>query len=114
MINYKGYHKYVALKNGSRVMFRFLNEQDRDALIQMFQEAPEEEIRFLKQNVKDLRLINDWVDHIDYQKVLPLVAVELENNRFIADATLHRGKHAARHIGEVRIFISRLFRNLGL
>ncbi len=114
MINYKSYRKFVALKNGSRVMFRFLNEQDRDGLIQMFQETPDEDIRFLKQNVKDLALINYWVDHINYQRVLPLVAVELENNRFIADATLHRGKHAARHIGEVRIFISRPFRNLGL
>jgi L-amino acid N-acyltransferase YncA len=46
--------------------------------------------------------------------VLPLVAVELEGNRLVGDATLHRGKHAAKHIGEVRIFISRPFRNLGL
>jgi L-amino acid N-acyltransferase YncA len=114
MINCKGYRKFVALKNGSRVMFRFLNEQDGDALIQMFQEAPDEDIRFLKQDVKDLTLINYWVDHIDYQKVVPLVAVELEDNRFVADATLHRGRNAARHIGEVRIFIARPFRNLGL
>jgi L-amino acid N-acyltransferase YncA len=38
----------------------------------------------------------------------------MEDNRLIADATLHRGKHAAKHIGEVRIFVSRPFRNLGL
>jgi L-amino acid N-acyltransferase YncA len=43
-----------------------------------------------------------------------LVAVDLDGNRLIADATLHRGKHAAKHIGEVRIFVSRPFRNLGL
>ena len=42
------------------------------------------------------------------------MAVDLESNRLIADATLHRGKHAAKHIGEVRIFVSRGFRNLGL
>jgi L-amino acid N-acyltransferase YncA len=114
MINYKNYRKFVTLKSGVRVMFRFLNEQDREELIRMFQEAPDEDTRFLKQEVKDLTLINYWVDHIDYQKVLPLVAVELEGNRLVGDATLHRGKHAAKHIGEVRIFISRSFRNLGL
>jgi RimJ/RimL family protein N-acetyltransferase len=42
------------------------------------------------------------------------VAVDLETNRIIADATLHRGKHAAKHIGEIRIFAGRDFRNLGL
>ena len=114
MINYVAYRKFATLKNGKRVMFRFLNEQDREALIQLFQEAPEEDIRFLKQDVKDLKLVNAWVDHLDYRKVLPLVAVELENNRLIADATLHRGKHAAKHLGEVRIFVSRPYRNLGL
>ncbi len=114
MINYVAYRKFATLKNGKRVMFRFLNEQDREALIQMFHEAPEEDVRFLKQDVKDLKMVNYWIDHLNYRKVLPLVAVELENNRIIADATLHRGKHAAKHIGEVRIFVGRGFRNLGL
>jgi RimJ/RimL family protein N-acetyltransferase len=114
MINYVAYRKFVTLKNGKRVMFRFLNDQDREGLIQLFQEAPEEDTRFLKQDVKNQKLVNYWVDHIDYRKVLPLVAVDLETNHLIADATLHRGKHAAKHIGEVRIFVSRSFRNLGL
>ena len=114
MINYTAYRKFVTLKNGKRVMFRFLNEQDREGLIQLFQEAPDEDTRFLKQDVKDLKLINYWIDHMNYRKVLPLVAIDLESNRLIADATLHHGKHAAKHIGEVRIFVSRNFRNLGL
>jgi RimJ/RimL family protein N-acetyltransferase len=114
MINYVAYRKFATLKSGKRVMFRFLNEQDRDGLVQMFQEAPEEDTRFLKQDVKDLPLVNSWVDRLNYRKVLPLVAVDLENNRIIADVTLHRGKHAAKHIGEIRIFVSRAFRNLGL
>jgi L-amino acid N-acyltransferase YncA len=114
MINYVAYRKFVNLKNGKRVMFRFLNEQDREGLIHLFQEAPEEDTRFLKQDVKDLKMVNSWIDSISYRKVLPLVAVDLADNRLIADATLHRGKHAAKHIGEVRIFVSRPYRNLGL
>jgi RimJ/RimL family protein N-acetyltransferase len=114
MINYVAYRKFVTLKNGKRVMFRFLNDQDREGLIQLFQEAPEEDTRFLKQDVKDTKLVNYWIDHLNYRKVLPLAAVDLETNRIIADATLHRGKHAAKHIGEIRIFVSRAFRNQGL
>ena len=114
MINYVAYRKFVTLQNGKRVMFRFLNEQDREELVRLFQEAPDEDLRFLKQDVKDAKLVGSWVEHLNYQKVLPLVAVNLEGNLLIADATLHRGKHAAKHIGEVRIFVSRSFRNLGL
>jgi RimJ/RimL family protein N-acetyltransferase len=95
-------------------MFRFLTEQDRESLIQLFQEAPEEDIRFLKRDVKDQKLVNYWMDNLNYSRVLPLVAVDLEDNRLIADATLHRGKHAAKHIGEIRIFVSRSYRNLGM
>jgi RimJ/RimL family protein N-acetyltransferase len=114
MINYVAYRKFVTLRNGKRVMLRFLNDQDRESLAQLFLEAPDEDTRFLKQNVKDARLINYWIDHINYSKVLPLVAVDLENNKIAADATLHRGKHASKHIGEIRIFVSRAMRNQGL
>lgn len=114
MINYTAYRKFVSLKNGKKVMFRFLTEQDRDALVQMFQEAPDEDIRFLKQDVKDLKLIDSWLDHINYRRVLPLVALDLDSNKLIGDATLHRGKHAAKHIGEIRVFVARPYRNLGL
>ena len=114
MINYVAYRKFVTLKNGKRLMFRFLNEQDRDGLLQMFGEAPDEDIRFLKQDVKDQKLVNHWMDHLNYRRVLPLVAVDMDNNRLVSDATLHRGKHAAKHIGEIRIFVSRAYRNLGL
>ncbi len=114
MINYAAYRKFVTVKHGKRVMFRFLNEQDREELIRLFQEAPGEDLRFLKQDVKDTKLVSSWVQNLNYHRVLPLVAVDLEGNRLIADATLHRGKHAAKHLAEVRIFVSRPFRNLGL
>jgi RimJ/RimL family protein N-acetyltransferase len=114
MINYVTYRKFVTLKNGQRVMFRFLNAQDRENLAKLFQDAPEEDTRFLKQNVKDSKLIDYWLNNINYQKVLPLIAVNMENNVIVADATLHRGKHASKHIGEIRIFVSRPYRNQGL
>jgi RimJ/RimL family protein N-acetyltransferase len=114
MINYVTYRKFVTLRNGQRVMFRFLNSQDRENLLKLFQDAPDEDIRFLKQDVKDSKLIDYWTNNINYQKVLPLVAVNMEDNILIADATLHRGKHATKHVGEIRIFVSRPYRNQGL
>ena len=114
MFNFSTYRKFVNLRNGKRVMLRCLNAQDRESLVQLFQEAPEEDVRLLKQDVKDVELINSWIEHLNYQKVLPLLAVDLEANSLVAEALLHRGKHSARHIGEIRIFVSRHFRDLGL
>ncbi|MGA8573043.1 MAG: N-acetyltransferase family protein [Desulfobaccales bacterium] len=114
MINYPAYRKFITLRSGKRMMLRFLNPGDREGLLQLFQGAPEEDVRFLKQDVKDPKVVNYWVDHIDYHHVLPLLAVDLETNRIAADASLHRGKHSSKHIGEIRIFVSRGHRNLGL
>jgi L-amino acid N-acyltransferase YncA len=114
MFDFRTYRKFVDLRTGKRVMLRFLNEQDRERLLQLFRNAPEEDVRFSKQDVKNVELVNRWIDHLDYDRVLPLMAVDLDADCFIAEATLHRGKHTATHIGEIRIFVSRAYRGLGL
>jgi len=108
------YRKFVHLKNQKRIMLRFLHEGDRQDLIFLFQTAPDEDLRFCKYDLKDLNLLNHWLDHINSPRLLPLAAVDLEDNHLIAAATLLRGKHTANHIGEIKLFISQPFRNLGL
>ena len=114
MLNYIFYRKFVCLGNGTRVMLRLLNGQDREAFTQLFQEACDEDARFLREDFKDQKVVNYWLDFIDYSQVLPLVAVDLKGHRFVANANLHRGNHAARHVGEIRIFVAEPFRDLGL
>jgi RimJ/RimL family protein N-acetyltransferase len=112
--DYSFYRKFVPLKNQKRVMLRFLNEGDREDLISFFQNASDEDLRFCKHDLKDLNLLNHWLDHINSPRLLPLGAVDLENNQLIAAGTLLRGKHTANHIGEINLFIAKPFRNLGL
>lgn len=111
---YAFYRKLFYLKNGKRLMLRFLHEGDRAELISLFQEAPPEDLRFCKNDLTNVKLLHHWLDHLDSPRLLPLVSVDLENNRIIAAASLLRGKHTAHHIGEVKLFISKPFRNLGL
>ncbi len=114
MINHVSYRKFVTLGNESRAMFRFFNGQDRHGFTKMFQEVSEQDALLLKQDFTDPEIINYWLDHIDYRRVLPLVAVDLSANRIIASANLYKGKHTAKHIGEIRTFVSEPYRNLGL
>jgi RimJ/RimL family protein N-acetyltransferase len=111
---YSFYRKFVPLKNQKRVMLRFLNEGDRQDLFSLFQTASAEDLRFCKHDLKDLNLLNHWLDHINSPRLLPLAALDLENNQLIAAGTLLRGKHSANHIGEIKLFIAKPFRNLGL
>jgi L-amino acid N-acyltransferase YncA len=108
------YRRLIYLRNDKRIMLRFLHEGDRQDLIDLFQQASAEELRFFKHDLKNQRLLNHWLDHVHQQRLLPLVAMDLENNHLIAAATLLRGKHSAKHIGEIKIFISKPFRLLGL
>jgi GNAT superfamily N-acetyltransferase len=115
MLNHVAYRKFATLSSGKRLIFRCLNEQDWGDLIDLFQETPDEDIQFLKHDFKGRKVMNDWLDFIKYPHVIPLVAVNMENMRLIAEADLHRGQGTAKHIGEIKqIFVSRPFQGLGV
>lgn len=108
------YRKLIYLQNNRRVMLRPLHSGDRQDLISLFQRAADEDLRFFRHDLRNLRLLNYWFDHIDYSRLLPLAALDLDENWLIAAATLLKGKHSASHIGEIKLFISKPFRGLGL
>ncbi len=114
MINHVSYRRFVHLGNGERVMLRFLKESDRDSLVRLFLEARPEDTQFLKQDFTDSEEVDDLYARIDRQRVLSLVAVDLADHHLIACANLHIGKHAARHIGELSVFVAEPHRDLGL
>lgn len=115
MLNPASYRKFVSLGGHHLLMLRFLNGQDRQGFLKLFQEASQEKTHFLNHGIRDLQGVNQWLDHLDYRKVLPLVAVDLKANRLVASAHLHLwGKRAPKHIDEISVYISKSFRNLGL
>jgi L-amino acid N-acyltransferase YncA len=115
MLNNFSYRKFVTLTNGRKVMFRFINGQDHGGLTELYSEAPPEASRLMKQDVFDPEKLNEWLDHLDYCRLIPLIAIDLEGNQPIGIALLHRGQHTARHVGEIQqVFVCRPFQGLGL
>ena len=103
----------VSLQDGLRVTVRPLEPRDKVALLEFFREVPEEDRFYLKENVTAPEVIHRWTEHIDYERVVPLVA--LVDGRIVADATLHRSRSPARrHVGELRVVVDPQFRNRGL
>jgi RimJ/RimL family protein N-acetyltransferase len=106
------YRQLVTLRDGARVLLRPLTSGDRQALIDLFAVISEEERRYFRTNVKDAEIVGGWVDNLDYDRVLPIVAVI--GDRIVGDATLHFHDGPYRHIAEIRVFLAKDFRHRGL
>jgi RimJ/RimL family protein N-acetyltransferase len=106
------FRQLVTLRDGVRVLLRPLTHEDRQALIDLFAPILAEDLRYFRTNVNEQEVVGRWVDELDYEKVLPIIA--LVGNRIVGDATLHFQHGPHRHIGEVRIFLAKDFRHRGL
>jgi RimJ/RimL family protein N-acetyltransferase len=107
------FSKTIKLKDDSTVVIRPLSKQDGPALLSFFAEVPENDRLFLKEDVTKKEVIDKWINELDYDKVLPLVAEK--DSRIIGDATLHYNKYRwQQHMAEIRCVIARDFQQMGL
>jgi L-amino acid N-acyltransferase YncA len=113
-LHYSLYRKVVTLADGRPVVQRLVNPQDREALDQLVREAPAHELRFLKTEVSEPRLLQDWLDRLNYRRILPLAAVDLATHQMLGLGILARGRQAPTAVGEIEIFVSVPCRNQGL
>jgi RimJ/RimL family protein N-acetyltransferase len=105
--------KQNKLKDGTIVTLRPMVKEDEEELFRFFQKLPEELILFIRHNVKEPGVIQDWAHRINYDRVLPLLA--LVGDEIVGDATLHRVPHGwKRHIGRVRVVVSPKYQSQGL
>ena len=111
--NIEAYPKTILLRDGISVQLRPLEESDKLRLLQFFERVPEAERYYLKENVTSPEVIRAWTTNIDFERVIPLVA--LAGDEIVADATLHRSRAMARrHIGELRVVVDPEYRDRGL
>ena len=107
------YPKEVALRDGSKVMLRPVVKEDEEALYQFFKGMSKEDRLYLRDDVASREIIQGWMENIDYEKVLPILA--FEGDKVVADATLHRNPHGwMRHVGEIRMSVAGSHRGKGL
>lgn len=106
------YRQVVTLRDGVRVLLRPLIPEDKQALLDLFVAVPYEERRHMRHDINDPELISSWAEHIDYDRIFPVVAIV--GDRIVGNGTLHFGQGPARHRAEVRIFLAKDFRRRGL
>ncbi len=109
----EGYPKKITLADGASLTLRPMTRDDQYALYQFFSSLPEENRRWLGNDVTDRKLLEKWARSLNFDRVLPILAED--GDRVVANATLHFQTFGwGRHIAEVRITITPEFQRRGL
>src|SRR3990172_9290929 len=107
----KNFREMITLKDGAYILIRALINDDKQRLKDFYGAVNEEDLRYFRHYLKNGSIVEDWCDQIDYSQVLPILALAKE--RVVGSATLHFFNGPKRHIGEVRLFLSKDFRKRG-
>lgn len=109
------YRKFGTLANGKTVVIRILNRQDRMGLRNFFKQAPDEDVQFCKEDIKNLRTIDYWLNREYAHRIMALVAEDLASKQIVASLNLYRGQQAAVHVGDIQqVLVARPFQGYGL
>src|SRR3989339_699720 len=81
------YPNTASLEDGTTITLRPLLKDDEAALLAYFQSLPPGDRLCLKEDVTDPKVIENWIFEMDYDNILPLIA--LYNGQIVGDATLH-------------------------
>lgn len=105
--------KTIQLKDGTQIVIRPLTKKDGPALVKFFKAVPEDDRLFLKDDVTKKDVIARWIDELDLNRVLPMIAEK--DSAILGDATLHFYRYRwQRHMAEIRCVVAREYQKKGL
>jgi len=105
--------KTITLRDGTKIVIRPLVKEDGPALLAFFSALPDDDRQFLKEDVTKKEVIDRWIAELNFDKVLPIVAVR--DSDIIGDATIHFNTRGwQKHRAEIRCVVSRKYQRKGL
>jgi L-amino acid N-acyltransferase YncA len=106
------YREMVTLKDGVHVLLRPMTKDDCSHLLELYNPIGDDDVRYLRENVKDETVLRNWCEKLNYSKNLPILA--LVKDRAVGNGLLHMYRGPKRHVGEVQIFLAKDYRMRGL
>ncbi|MBI5252736.1 MAG: GNAT family N-acetyltransferase [Desulfomonile tiedjei] len=108
---FEDYPKEIMTKDGTPILLRPLVPEDEQCLADFFSRIPENERWFLREDLADPAVISQWIQNLDYNRIVPIVAVRQEDGAIIGNVRLHRRPaDCLRHIAHLRIMVDPEYR----
>jgi L-amino acid N-acyltransferase YncA len=103
----------VKLPDGAQVVIRPMTADDRDAVLEFARNLPEEDLLFLRVDLTQPEVVDDWIRNIEAGDSSSLAAHD--DDGFIGYATVHRNTARwTRRVGEIRVNVAPEYRARGL
>lgn len=107
------YPKSVTLPEGPEVELRVMTAADRDPLVSFARALPQEDLLFLRVDLTESSVVDDWMRNIAAGLSTALVAYD--STGLIGYAAVHRNPAPwTRRVGEIRVNVSPDYRGKGL
>ena len=107
------YPQDVTLSDGRRVQLRLMTADDRDAILGFARGLPEEDLLFLRVDVTQVDVVDDWIANLASGSTTSLVAYD--DGALVGYATVHRNQAPwTRRVGEIRVNVGPDYRGKGL
>ena len=107
------YPKSITLPDGEKAEIRLMTADDRDAILAFAQALPQEDLLFLRLDLTQPEVVDEWVKNIATGHSTTLVGYA--DDDLISYASVHRNPAPwTRRVGELRVNVSRDYRTRGL
>jgi len=108
------YPKEVTLPDGANVKIRLMTADDKDAILAFSQALPQEDLLFLRVDLTQPAVVDEWLHAIEIGLSTSLVVFD-NSEKLIGYATVHRDPAPwTRRDGELRVNVSSDYRARGL
>ncbi|HZQ37281.1 MAG TPA: GNAT family N-acetyltransferase, partial [Dehalococcoidia bacterium] len=108
------YPRSVRLNDGSEVTLRLMTKADRDALLRFARSLPADDLLFLRTDITDPDVVDEWVSNLD-KRTVSVLAEGPKGEGILGYGSLHYNEaNWTRHIGEIRIQAAATMRGKGL
>jgi RimJ/RimL family protein N-acetyltransferase len=107
------YPKSIKLGDGEEIELRLMTPNDREAILTFARALPEEDLLFLRVDLTQPEVVDEWVSNAESGNSTSLVAYD--DDGLIGYVTLHRNTAPwTRRVGEIRVNVSKDYRSRGL
>jgi RimJ/RimL family protein N-acetyltransferase len=107
------YPRNALMRNGHHAELRLMTSDDRDAILQFAQTLPEDDLLFLRWDITQPHIVDEWIREQETGRILTVLA--FADGQLLGEGDLyHNETNWTRHLGEIRLLLSPAARGSGL